>query len=129
MPGTVLCVDNDRDLIHILSKALETEGYEVQSAYDGDEAVALATEQRPDLVLLDLILPRRDGFEVLEALRAHPNHHTIPVVVFTAKTLSPAEQQTLSERVNTVIRKQGLDREMLLNELRLALGRSEGGAA
>ncbi len=95
MRGTVLCVDNDRDLIHILSKALEAEGYRVLSAYDGDEAVELASgAESPDLVLLDLILPRRDGFAVLEAIRARdPAGRATPVVLLTGCTPSPAYQR------------------------------------
>src|SRR5262245_2559246 len=95
MRGTVLCVDNDRDLIRILSKALEAEGYRVLSAYDGDEAVELACgAENPDLVLLDLILPRRAGFAVLEAVRARdPAGRATPVVLLTGCTPSPAYQK------------------------------------
>ncbi len=95
MRGTVLCVDNDRDLIHILSKALEAEGYRVLSAYDGEQAVEIATGgDGPDLVLLDLILPRLDGFAVLEAIRAHDRSgRSTPVVLLTGCTPSPAYQR------------------------------------
>jgi CheY-like chemotaxis protein/tetratricopeptide (TPR) repeat protein len=69
LPGNILCIDDDRNFSQILSKALTSEGYAVQTALDGDQALELLTNEPPDLVLLDLILPRRDGFAVLSALR------------------------------------------------------------
>jgi len=66
---TVLCVDDDRNLCQIIAKALGEEGYRVLTAFDGDEALSSFAEEAPDLVLLDLILPRRDGFSVLEKIR------------------------------------------------------------
>jgi len=91
MPATVLCVDNDRALVQILAKALGGEGYKVQTAFDGDQAVeVISGATPPDLVLLDLILPRRDGFEVLEALRGleAPVRDT-PVVLLTGCSPGP----------------------------------------
>jgi CheY-like chemotaxis protein len=91
MPATILCVDNDRALVQILAKALGGEGYEVQTAFDGDQAMeVISGTAPPDLVLLDLILPRRDGFQVLEALRGldAPVADT-PVVLLTGCSPSP----------------------------------------
>jgi CheY-like chemotaxis protein/tetratricopeptide (TPR) repeat protein len=70
LAGTILCVDNDRSLTEILASALSGQGYTVLTAIDGDQAVAMVAEHEPDLVMVDLILPRRDGFAVLEAIRA-----------------------------------------------------------
>jgi CheY-like chemotaxis protein len=72
MGRTVLCVDNDRNLCQVLAKALAAEGYDVTTEYDGDRALALLEEDPPDLVLLDVFLPGRDGFSVLEAIRQLP---------------------------------------------------------
>ncbi len=72
MAGTILCVDDDRSLSEIIAAALSAEGYTVSTAADGDQAVEMVAENEPDLVLVDLILPRRDGFAVLEAIRAMP---------------------------------------------------------
>jgi CheY-like chemotaxis protein/tetratricopeptide (TPR) repeat protein len=66
---TVLCVDDDRNFCQIIAKALGEEGYRVLTAFDGEEALSVFAGEEPDLVLLDLILPRRDGFEVLETIR------------------------------------------------------------
>jgi CheY-like chemotaxis protein len=65
----VLCVDDDRNLCQIIARTLGAEGYRVLTAFDGEEALSVFAEESPDLVLLDLILPRRDGFAVLEAIR------------------------------------------------------------
>jgi CheY-like chemotaxis protein/curved DNA-binding protein CbpA len=91
LPGAILCVDDDRSLCQILAKALSGEGYEVQTAFDGDGALEELVEGRPALVLLDLILPRRDGFAVLEAIRAMeaPFCET-PVVIVTGCSPTPA---------------------------------------
>jgi CheY-like chemotaxis protein/DnaJ-domain-containing protein 1 len=70
LAGTILCVDDDRNLCQIISRALDEEGYDVITAFDGDEAVEVVSAELPDLVLLDLILPRRDGFAVIESIRA-----------------------------------------------------------
>ena len=73
MPQTVLCVDDDRSLCQILAKALAGEGYSVRTAHDGEEALVAVRAQPPDLLLLDVLLPKRDGFGVLAAIRALEN--------------------------------------------------------
>jgi CheY-like chemotaxis protein/curved DNA-binding protein CbpA len=72
MGRTVLCVDNDRNLCQVLAKALGAEGYDVSTEYDGERALAQLEQDPPDLVLLDVFLPGRDGFSVLEAIRQLP---------------------------------------------------------
>lgn len=72
MGATVLCADDDRHLCQILEKALAEQGYRVVVAHDGEQVLAVATEVKPDLLLLNVSLPRRDGFQVLEKLRGMP---------------------------------------------------------
>ncbi len=92
-PGSILCVDDDRNLCRILSEALGGEGYAVRSVFDGDHALAELREAPPDIVLLDLILPQKDGFAVLEALRAMeaPVCDT-PVVLMTGCSPTPQDR-------------------------------------
>jgi CheY-like chemotaxis protein/curved DNA-binding protein CbpA len=86
----VLCVDDDRNLCEILSKTLAGEGYEVRTAHDGEAALSRLREGPADLVLLDLLLPKRDGFSVLEALRAAPAPlSTTPVVLISGCSRTP----------------------------------------
>ena len=93
MPATILCVDDDRNFCKILSRALRAEGYGVEMAHDGETALAKVRECSPDLVALDILLPKRDGFEVLEAIRKEGNGHSqIPVVMLSGCRITPAYQ-------------------------------------
>jgi len=87
---SVLCVDDDRNLCEILSKTLAGEGYEVRTAHDGEAALSQLREGPADLILLDLLLPKRDGFAVLEILRAAPAPlSTTPVVLISGCSRTP----------------------------------------
>jgi CheY-like chemotaxis protein/tetratricopeptide (TPR) repeat protein len=94
MPANVLCVDDDRSLCQIVSRALQSEGHSVRSAHDGQAALDAIQEECPQMVLLDLVLPRRDGFEVLEAIRAMPSPASdLPVVLVSGATPTKASRQ------------------------------------
>jgi len=98
MPASVLYVDDDRNLCQIVSKALQSEGYSVRTCHDGDDALAIASEHTPDLLLLDLMLPRRDGFQVLAELRAAEGpEREVPVVIITGCAPTPAYAQRANE--------------------------------
>ncbi len=93
-PSSVLCVDDDRDFCRILSETLGEEGYAVRTAFDGDQALVELSEHPPDIALLDLILPRRDGFAVLEALRAMDSaSRDTPVVLITGCSPTPQNRE------------------------------------
>ena len=89
----VLVVDDDEDNIRIISTMLLARGYEVRLARDGRGAVESIRQQRPDLVLLDVMMPGLDGMQVLDAIRADPRLASLPVILVTAKT----EDQDLLE--------------------------------
>jgi DNA-binding response OmpR family regulator len=82
----VVVADDDPDILDILVFNLETAGYEVASAVDGAAALELVTTSVPDLVVLDIMMPKMDGLEVLAALKAEPQTKEIPVVMLTAKS-------------------------------------------
>ncbi|MDI6600217.1 MAG: response regulator YycF [Thermoanaerobacteraceae bacterium] len=82
MDAKILVVDDEKPIVDILKYNLEKEGYKVLMAYDGEEAIRLATTQEPDLILLDIMLPKIDGFSVCKTLRQKLN---IPIVMVTAK--------------------------------------------
>jgi CheY-like chemotaxis protein len=88
------------------------------SAADGQEALEAIDHRRPDVILLDLLMPRIDGFMLIEQIQQTLQLRQIPIIVLTAKTLTAAEQAQLDQRVRTVIQKRGLDRETLIQELR-----------
>lgn len=82
MPGKILVVDDERPIADILKFNLEKEGYEVICAFDGEEAVKLAFEANPDLILLDLMLPVKDGMDVCREVRSRMS---TPIIMLTAK--------------------------------------------
>ena len=82
MEKKILVVDDEKPIADILQFNLKKEGYEVHCAYDGDEAVKMAEEIKPDLVLLDIMLPNRDGMEVCREIR---KKYEMPIIMLTAK--------------------------------------------
>ena len=117
----VLLVDDERAITDNLAPFLERTGFAVEVAVDGEDALGKAARFAPDLIVSDILMPRLDGFGVIERLRECPEHCDIPIIVLTAKTLSADERAQLERSVSTVIQKQGLQRETLLRELRTAL--------
>ena len=81
----VLVAEDDEDILDLVVFDLESEGYDVLTARDGQEAVALALERHPDLVLLDVAMPGLDGYEVTRRLRADESTRGTPVVLLTAR--------------------------------------------
>lgn len=78
----IMVVDDDQDTLKIINRALELEGYTVITASDGRAALALLEEHSPDLIILDVIMPELDGFQVLKLLRARSN---VPIIMLTAR--------------------------------------------
>jgi len=93
----ILIVEDDADLGGLLCDLLRTEGYDPVRVEDGDEAVRLVAQDPPDAVVLDVMLPGMDGFEVCERLRADPQTAGLPVVVISA--LDDQESRERAERV------------------------------
>ena len=79
----ILVVEDETFLVKIYAVKLKKEGFEVSIANDGEEAVKMAAEIKPDLILLDLILPKMNGFEALERMRANPENKKTPVIVLS----------------------------------------------
>jgi DNA-binding response OmpR family regulator len=79
----ILIIEDDRFLRELIAKKLKNEGYEVAEAIDGEEGLKRIKEEKPDLVLLDLILPGIDGFEVLAKAKEDPNIAQIPVIILS----------------------------------------------
>jgi len=85
MDKRVLVVDDDIPTVELIRSALEQEGLEVSAAYDGASCLLAIAQQRPDLVILDVIMPVMDGFHTLAAMRANPDARDIPVLMLTAR--------------------------------------------
>ena len=85
MPKKILAVDDERHIVRLVEVNLQRAGYEVVTAFDGREALEKVKSERPDLVVLDVMMPYMDGFEVLKNLKADPETAEIPVIMLTAK--------------------------------------------
>jgi signal transduction histidine kinase len=119
----VLIVEDDQVETSLMSRDLRRRGIDVLMAFDGDEALRVLRGSSPDLILLDLLLPRIDGFGFLESLSIIPGAADIPIVVNTAKVLSDQERRFLESRVRAVHIKGGTDPNRLLQEIQEILGR------
>ena len=96
MTKTVLLAEDDRFLRRAAETKLRQSGFDVRVAVDGEEALAFAREQAPDLMLLDLLMPKRDGLSVLKALKADPATRDIPVVIISNSS-KDLEMQSASD--------------------------------
>jgi two-component system, OmpR family, alkaline phosphatase synthesis response regulator PhoP len=85
MGQRILAVDDEERIVRLLQIRLGALGYEVIAAHDGETALQRVAELRPDLVLLDVMMPQMDGFEVLRRLKADPETESIPVIMLTAR--------------------------------------------
>lgn len=86
MPATVLVVDDSPTALRIIRLAVEGAGHRVLTASDGNEAIEIATRERPDVVILDIILPKKNGFQVCRHLKAVPETSGIKVVLLSSKS-------------------------------------------
>ena len=85
MSQRILVVDDDKSIVKVLTAYLERSGYQVFPAYDGDMALHALRRERPDLVILDLMMPNRDGYEVITIVRADKTLATTPIIMLTAR--------------------------------------------
>src|SRR5688500_12629548 len=86
MRDTILVVDNEPDILRFVDVNLRLEGFDVVTAGDGEDALQMAFELRPAIIVLDVMMPKKDGFEVCRRLRADARTRMIPVIILTAKT-------------------------------------------
>jgi CheY-like chemotaxis protein len=116
-PGQVLVVEDHADLRELTRRMLEQEGCVVAEAENGRVALERVAENRPELIVLDLMMPEMDGFSFIEALRQNEAWRSIPIVVVTAKDLTVEDRQRLNGYVQYIIHKGSRVREELLQEL------------
>jgi two-component system alkaline phosphatase synthesis response regulator PhoP len=85
MPLKVLVCDDERHIVRLIQVNLERQGYQVVTAFDGKEGLEKIRSEKPNLVVLDVMMPYMDGFEVLKAIRREPETENLPVIMLTAK--------------------------------------------
>lgn len=109
----ILVVDDEPDVVAFMERTLRTEGFEVVSAFDGISALDLVDAEKPDLVLLDLMMPMISGYEVCEQIKANPQTQGIPVICVSSAHTPDARAHTLKLGAATLIVKPFLPMELV----------------
>ena len=110
----ILVVDVERHIVRLVQVNLERAGYDVLTAYDGIEAMEKVKTESPDRVVLDVMMPRMDGFEVLKNLQADPRYQNIPVIMLTAKAQDAGTFKGWASGVSSYLTKPFNPRELLV---------------
>jgi len=121
--GTVLVVDDDPAVRRLVFETLQGNGIDLREAADGESALAEIAAEKPDLLILDLMMPGLDGFHVLERLQASPESKLLPVVVLTARRLTTAEREQLRQGTVALLEKSAYSPQELRRLVDRALSR------
>jgi CheY-like chemotaxis protein len=122
----VVCVDDDEVALELVRLTLEPAGWVVHTCVTADQAYRVIREARPAVVIVDLLMPRTDGFAVIDTLRAGEETANLPIVVLTAKDLTAHDRELLEGRIEFVASKSAVDLRLLAE--RLARVSSSAGA-
>ncbi len=112
----ILVVDDEKDLVEMISLRLEASDFMVIKAYDGQAGLELARTKKPDLIILDLMLPKIDGYKVCRMLKFDVKHKDIPVILFTAKALDTDKELGKQVRADAYVTKP-FEAEILLMKI------------
>ncbi len=115
--GPILVIEDDPDTLEITCDLLVQAGWLIQAAENSTEALEIIEKSPPMLILLDLMMPEMDGFEVIKKLRYHPQWQLIPIIVITSVELSTSEYAQLSKQVQNIFQKGKYELQDLLNEV------------
>lgn len=113
MARKILVVDDERHIVRLVEVNLTRAGYDVLTAYDGVEALEVVQKDKPDMIVLDVMMPRMDGFEVLRKLQADSETQNIPVIMLTAKAQDADIFKGWSSGVSSYLTKPFNPRELL----------------
>lgn len=116
--GVILVVEDDEEIRLVTRRALQREGYSVVEASNGRVALDCLEQTRPDLILLDLMMPELDGFQFLDHVHATPAWRAIPVIVLSAMELTHEDRERLYGSVQYILQKGCCSREDILHEVR-----------
>lgn len=119
----IAIVDDEPNVRRLIRRILQSQGnYELFEAEDGRNAVSMIKEQRPNLIILDLMMPEMDGFSVLDVLKAEKETRDIPIIVITAKELTSAEKLRLKGHIQSLMQKGSFLSDDLLDEVKSLIG-------
>ena len=124
----ILLVDDEPSIVKMVGKRLEVEGFDVAIAMDGQEGLSRAQADRPDLIVLDLMLPKLNGYEVCTMLKQDARYQRIPIILFTAKAQEKDEKLGMECGADAYVRKPFRAQE-LLDKIRTLLDAHQPGGA
>jgi CheY-like chemotaxis protein len=117
----ILIVDDDPKAVELVAVRISGLANTILRAYGGREAIAMAQRELPDLIVLDLMMPEVNGFEVVDALHENPATARIPVVIVTSSDITGADRARLNGFVTSIMGKAGFDERRFMGEVRRAL--------
>lgn len=129
LPSHILIIEDDQALAELVARTLRTAGWPVEVAFDGETGLTAALTRPPGLILLDYMLPKMDGLQLLEHLRADPIGQSIPVIFMTARDLTAGDRERLSQTVSAIQRKADLDLEQIVVRIRQMMQRNPASSA
>ncbi|MBW7864821.1 MAG: response regulator [Candidatus Hydrogenedens sp.] len=112
-PKTILVVDDEPDVVSLLETTLRSEGFNVLAAYDGISALDLCATEKPDLVLLDIMMPMMSGYEVCEQIKANPLTQHIPVLCLSSAHTPEARAQSFRAGAAELLKKPFFPAELI----------------
>ena len=118
----ILIVDDEEDIVNVLRFRLEANNYAVQSASEGQEGLNKARVEKPDLIILDLMLPKLDGYKVCRMLKFDEIYKSIPIIMFTARAQKKDEELGMETGADAYIAKP-FESEVLLGKIKELLGK------
>jgi CheY-like chemotaxis protein len=119
----VLAVDDDPKAVELIAVRVLGMGGTVLRAYGGREGIEAARREKPDVIVLDLMMPEVSGFDVVEALQGYPETAQIPILIVTAKEITATDRAKLNDYVTMIMEKSSFDAERFLGEVRRATAR------
>ena len=115
MAKTILIADDEPGVVKILGMRLRANGFQIVTAYDGDKTIELACQEKPDLIILDIKMPDRDGYSVFEDLKASADTMSIPVIFFSALPPEQAREKATQLGADGFVSKSADQDEILIN--------------
>lgn len=128
MKPTILVADDEPSIVLSLQVLLTKAGFDVRIARNGEEAIESVRDKKPDLVLLDAMMPKRDGFDVCQSLRAEPAYNDLPIVMLTAKSRDVERQKGMALGATDYVTKPFSTRD-LVAKVRSLLDAAKSGEA
>ncbi len=117
----ILIIDDEAQMVQMVQMRLEAVGYEVIKAHDGQTGLEMAKQENPDLIILDVMMPKMDGYKVCGLLKADARYNKIPIIMFTARAQESDKELSEDVGANAYINKP-LNAEDMMNKIKKLLG-------